>query len=44
MSFDPFAQLRLTDHVALVTGGAQNIGEARAYTTRAMPQATVNEG
>jgi NAD(P)-dependent dehydrogenase (short-subunit alcohol dehydrogenase family) len=32
MSFDPFAQFRMTDHVALVTGGAQNIGEAIART------------
>ncbi len=26
MPFDPFAQFRMTDHVALITGGAQNIG------------------
>lgn len=32
MSFDPFAQFRMTDHVALITGGAQNIGEAIART------------
>jgi NAD(P)-dependent dehydrogenase (short-subunit alcohol dehydrogenase family) len=32
MAFDPFAQFRMTDHVALVTGGAQNIGEAIART------------
>ncbi|MGE0760360.1 MAG: SDR family oxidoreductase [Pirellulaceae bacterium] len=32
MSFDPFAQFRLTDHVALITGGAHNIGEAIALT------------
>jgi NAD(P)-dependent dehydrogenase (short-subunit alcohol dehydrogenase family) len=32
MPFDPFAQFRMTDHVALVTGGAQNIGEAIALT------------
>lgn len=32
MSFDPFAQFRMTDHVALITGGAQNIGESIART------------
>jgi NAD(P)-dependent dehydrogenase (short-subunit alcohol dehydrogenase family) len=32
MSFDPFANFRMNDHVALVTGGAQNIGEAIART------------
>lgn len=32
MPFDPFAQFRMTDHVALITGGAQNIGEAIART------------
>jgi NAD(P)-dependent dehydrogenase (short-subunit alcohol dehydrogenase family) len=32
MTFDPFAQFRMTDHVALITGGAQNIGEAIART------------
>lgn len=32
MSFDPFAEFRMHDHVALVTGGAQNIGEAIART------------
>jgi NAD(P)-dependent dehydrogenase (short-subunit alcohol dehydrogenase family) len=32
MTFDPFAQFRMNDHVALVTGGAQNIGEAIART------------
>jgi NAD(P)-dependent dehydrogenase (short-subunit alcohol dehydrogenase family) len=32
MTFDPFAQFRMTDHVALITGGAQNIGEAIALT------------
>jgi NAD(P)-dependent dehydrogenase (short-subunit alcohol dehydrogenase family) len=32
MPFDPFAQFRMKDHVALVTGGAQNIGEAIALT------------
>ena len=32
MAFDPFAQFRMTDHVALITGGAQNIGEAIART------------
>lgn len=32
MKFDPFAQFRMNDHVALVTGGAQNIGEAIAMT------------
>lgn len=30
--FDPFADFRMTDHVAIVTGGAQNIGEAIART------------
>jgi 7-alpha-hydroxysteroid dehydrogenase len=28
--FDPFAEFRMTDHVAVVTGGAQNIGAAIA--------------
>jgi 7-alpha-hydroxysteroid dehydrogenase len=32
MSFDPFAEFRMHDHVALATGGAQNIGEAIART------------
>lgn len=32
MPFDPFAPFRMQDHVALVTGGAQNIGEAIART------------
>lgn len=32
MAFDPFSQLRMADHVALVTGGAQNIGKAIART------------
>lgn len=32
MTFDPFAQFRMNDHVALITGGAQNIGEAIART------------
>lgn len=32
MSFDPFEQFRMNGHVALVTGGAQNIGEAIART------------
>jgi len=32
MSFDPFVPFRMADHVALVTGGAQNIGEAIART------------
>lgn len=32
MAFDPFAQFRMNDHVALITGGAQNIGEAIART------------
>lgn len=32
MTFDPFAQFHMTNHVALITGGAQNIGEAIART------------
>lgn len=32
MKFDPFAQFRMNDQVALITGGAQNIGEAIART------------
>lgn len=32
MSFDPFADFRMNGHVAVVTGGAQNIGEAIART------------
>src|SRR5512143_3829073 len=28
--FDPFGDYRMTDHVAIVTGGAQNIGAAIA--------------
>jgi NAD(P)-dependent dehydrogenase (short-subunit alcohol dehydrogenase family) len=32
MPFDPFAQFGMADHVALITGGAQNIGEAIART------------
>lgn len=28
--FDPFAEFHMTDHVAIVTGGAQNIGEGIA--------------
>ncbi len=32
MSFDPFADFRMDGHVAVVTGGAQNIGEAIART------------
>jgi NAD(P)-dependent dehydrogenase (short-subunit alcohol dehydrogenase family) len=32
MTFNPFAQFSMKDHVALVTGGAQNIGEAIART------------
>jgi NAD(P)-dependent dehydrogenase (short-subunit alcohol dehydrogenase family) len=31
-SFDPFADFRMDGHVAIVTGGAQNIGEAIART------------
>ena len=31
-TFDPFADFRMDGHVALVTGGAQNIGEAIART------------
>ena len=30
--FDPFADFRMNGHVAIVTGGAQNIGEAIART------------
>ena len=30
MTVDPFADFRMDGHVALVTGGAQNIGEAIA--------------
>ncbi len=32
MSFDSFADFRMNGHVAVVTGGAQNIGEAIART------------
>jgi NAD(P)-dependent dehydrogenase (short-subunit alcohol dehydrogenase family) len=32
MTFDPFADFRMHGHVAIVTGGAQNIGEAIART------------
>lgn len=32
MTFDPFEQFRMDEHVALITGGAQNIGEAIART------------
>lgn len=32
MTFDPFADFRMDDHVAIVTGGAQNIGEGIAKT------------
>lgn len=32
MTFDPFASFRMHDHTAIVTGGAQNIGEAIART------------
>lgn len=32
MPFDPFADFRMDGHVAIVTGGAQNIGEAIART------------
>lgn len=32
MAFDPFADFRMEGHVAIVTGGAQNIGEAIART------------
>lgn len=31
-TFDPFADFRMNGHVAIVTGGAQNIGEAIART------------
>jgi 7-alpha-hydroxysteroid dehydrogenase len=31
-SFDPFADFRMDGHTAIVTGGAQNIGEAIAMT------------
>lgn len=32
MTFDAFADFRMDGHVALVTGGSQNIGEAIART------------
>lgn len=32
MTFDAFADFRMNGHVAIVTGGAQNIGEAIART------------
>jgi NAD(P)-dependent dehydrogenase (short-subunit alcohol dehydrogenase family) len=32
MTFDPFEPFRMANHVALITGGAQNIGEAIART------------
>lgn len=32
MTFDPFADFRMDGHIAIVTGGAQNIGEAIART------------
>lgn len=32
MTFDAFAEFRMNGHVAIVTGGAQNIGEAIART------------
>ena len=32
VTFDPFADFRMDGHVAIVTGGAQNIGEAIART------------
>lgn len=32
MAFDPFADFRMNGHVAIVTGGAQNIGAAIART------------
>lgn len=31
-TFDPFAEFRMHNHIAIVTGGAQNIGEAIAQT------------
>lgn len=31
-TFDPFADFRMDNHVAIITGGAQNIGEAIART------------
>jgi NAD(P)-dependent dehydrogenase (short-subunit alcohol dehydrogenase family) len=31
-NFDPFSEFRMNNHVAIVTGGAQNIGEAIAKT------------
>ena len=31
-NFDAFADFRMDGHVAIVTGGAQNIGEAIAKT------------
>ncbi len=32
MIFNPYAQFSMKDHVAIITGGAQNIGEAIART------------
>lgn len=32
MTFDAFADFRMAGHVAIVTGGAQNIGESVART------------
>jgi 7-alpha-hydroxysteroid dehydrogenase len=32
MSFDAFAEFRMTGHAAIVTGGAQNIGAAITRT------------
>lgn len=32
MTFNPYSQFSMKDHVALITGGAQNIGEAIART------------
>ena len=38
MGFDAFAGFRMAGHVAIVTGGAQNIGAAIARSSRALAQ------
>ena len=37
MPFDPFQDFRMNDHVAIVTGGAQNIGEGIAKAFAGAP-------